>query len=420
MSAMEDPEVLDHGVLRFLTAGSVDDGKSTLIGRLLYDTKAILADQLAAIERTSQRRGLRLDLSLFTDGLVAEREQGITIDVAYRYFATALRKFIIADAPGHDQYTRNMVTAASTAQLAILLVDVRHGVVMQTRRHATIAHLLGIPHLVVAVNKMDLAGWRQDAFAAIVADFEAFARRTGIAGVRFVPMSALEGDMVVDRGTRLPWYDGPTLLQILETAEVPTALARAPLRFPVQYVSRPTATLPRGYMGRIESGAVAVGDRVIALPSGLATTVREIRTFDGSLARAGLHASVTLVLADELDISRGDMLVAEHAAPAPTRHLDATVCWLADAPLDPRRSFLLRHTTREVRAGIVRIDHLWNTTTQTKVAAPARFARNDIGDLTVTLARPVFADRYADNRATGAFILIDEATNGTVGAGLIR
>ena len=224
MSAMDDPQVLDHGVLRFLTAGSVDDGKSTLIGRLLYDTKAILADQLAAIERTSQRRGLTLDLSLFTDGLVAEREQGITIDVAYRYFATALRKFIIADAPGHDQYTRNMVTAASTAHLAILLVDARHGVVMQTRRHATIAHLLGIPHLVVAVNKMDLVGWRQDAFAKIGADFQAFARRTGIDDVRFVPMSALEGDMVVDRGLHLPWYDGPTLLQILETAEVPTAL----------------------------------------------------------------------------------------------------------------------------------------------------------------------------------------------------
>ncbi|MEO8674461.1 MAG: GTP-binding protein [Casimicrobiaceae bacterium] len=420
MSAMDHPDVLDHGVLRFLTAGSVDDGKSTLIGRLLYDTKAILADQLAAIERTSRRRGQALDLSLFTDGLIAEREQGITIDVAYRYFATGLRKFIIADAPGHDQYTRNMVTAASTAHLAILLVDARHGVVMQTRRHATIAHLLGIPHLVVAVNKMDLVDWQKGAYDNIVTDFKRFAQRTGISDVRFVPMSALEGDMIVDRGSRLPWYDGPTLLQILETAEVPETLATAPFRFPVQYVSRPTAASPRAYMGRIESGAIAVGDRVTALPSGATTKVREIRTYDGPLARAGLHAAVTLVLADAIDVSRGDMLVREDAAPATTRRLDATVCWLADASLDPRRAYLLRHTTREVRASIVRIDHLWSTTTQTKVPAPATLARNDIGDVTLTLAQPVFADRYTENRATGAFILIDEATNGTVGAGLIR
>ena len=421
MSAIENPNLLDHGVLRFLTAGSVDDGKSTLIGRLLYDTKAILADQLAAIEQTSKRRGQALDLSLLTDGLVAEREQGITIDVAYRYFATALRKFIIADAPGHEQYTRNMVTAASTAHLAILLVDARHGVVAQTRRHATIAHLLGISHLVVAVNKMDLVDWRRDVYDAIVADFRAFAGRAGMGGdVVFVPMSALEGDMIVDRGRRLAWYEGPTLLQILETAEVPTSLERAPFRFPVQYVSRPTATLPRAYMGRIESGAIAVGDHVTALPSGLTTTVREIRTFDGSLARAGLHAAVALVLADELDISRGDMLAHADAIPATTRRIDATVCWLADEALDPRRTYLLRHTTREVRAGVLRIDHLWNTTTQLRVAAPARLARNDIGDIALMLTQPVFADRYLDNRATGGFILIDEATNGTVGAGMVR
>jgi sulfate adenylyltransferase subunit 1 len=277
MSAIDDPAILDHGVLRFLTAGSVDDGKSTLIGRLLYDTKAILADQLAAIERTSAKRGQTLDLSLLTDGLVAEREQGITIDVAYRYFATALRKFIIADAPGHEQYTRNMVTAASTAQLAILLVDARHGIVTQTRRHATLAHLLGIPFLVVAINKMDLVGYREDAYAGMVNDFLAFAERSGIRDVRFVPISALGGDMVVDRGANLDWYDGPTLLQILETVEVPQRPAEAPLRFPIQYVARPTATLPRGYMGRIESGALAVGDRVVVLPTGATTRVREIR-----------------------------------------------------------------------------------------------------------------------------------------------
>jgi len=420
MSALEPPEVLDHGVLRLLTAGSVDDGKSTLIGRLLYDSKAILADQLAAIERGSQRRGLALDLSLLTDGLVAEREQGITIDVAYRYFATALRKFIIADAPGHEQYTRNMVTAASTAQLAVLLVDARHGVVAQTRRHATLAHRLGIPHLVVAINKMDLVGWRQDVFEAIAADFGAFAARSGIDDVRFVPMSALEGDMVVDRGARLPWYDGPTLLSILETAEVSQTLVRAPFRFPVQFVARPTATEPRRYMGRIESGSIAVGDRIAVLPSGLTTTVRAIRTFDGDLPRAGLHAAVSLVLADELDVSRGDLIASEVGAPAVARALDATLCWLADAPLDPRRRYLLRHTTREVRATVPRIDHLWNVATQSIEPAPPQLARNDIGRVSLSLAQPVFVDRYADNRATGSFILIDEATNDTVAAGLVE
>jgi sulfate adenylyltransferase subunit 1 len=420
MAALEPREVLDHGVLRFLTAGSVDDGKSTLIGRLLYDTKAILADQLAAIERTSQRRGQVLDLSLLTDGLVAEREQGITIDVAYRYFATALRKFIIADAPGHEQYTRNMVTAASTAQLAILLVDARHGVATQTRRHATLAHLVGIPHLVVAVNKMDLVDFSEAVYAGIVTDFVAFAERSAIEGVRFVPISALAGDMVVDRGDRLGWYDGPTLLQILETVEVTQTLADAPFRLPVQYVTRPADTQPRGYMGRIESGSIEAGDLVTALPSGLSTRVREIRTFDGPQARAGLHAPVTLVLDDELDISRGDMLVRAGAAPAIGRQLDATVCWLGDAPLDLRRKYVLRHTTREVRARVDRIDHRWNVSTQTEEPAPATLVRNEIGRVALTLAQPVFADRYADNRATGSFILIDEATNNTVAAGMVR
>ncbi len=420
MSAGDAVSIRDRGVLRFLTAGSVDDGKSTLIGRLLYDTKAILADQLAAVERTSQRRGQTLDLSLFTDGLVAEREQGITIDVAYRYFATAARKFIIADAPGHEQYTRNMVTAASTAELAILLVDARHGIVTQTRRHATLAHLLGIPHLVVAVNKMDLVDYREDAFARIVGDFVDFAERSGIDDVRFVPMSALVGDMVVDRGNRLDWYDGPTLLAILETVDAPRALAGAPLRFPVQYVARPTATLPRGYMGRIESGSIAVGDPVTALPSGLTTRIREIRTWNGARQNAGLHAAVTLVLDDELDISRGDMLVGGAAPPAVSGAVEATLCWLSDAPLDPRRKYILRHTTREARARIDRIDHRWNVTTQAREPAPATLARNDIGRVTVSLAQPVFADRYTDSAATGSFILIDEVSNNTVAAGLIQ
>jgi sulfate adenylyltransferase subunit 1 len=419
MSAIERYDLLEHGVLRFLTAGSVDDGKSTLIGRLLYDTKAILADQLAAIERTSQKRGTALDLSLLTDGLVAEREQGITIDVAYRYFATALRKFIIADAPGHEQYTRNMVTAASTAQLAVLLVDARHGVVTQTRRHATLAHLLGIPHLIVAVNKMDLVDYSEIVFAGIVADFLAFAERNGIDDVRFVPMSAVTGEMVVDRGENLDWYEGPTLLQILETVDVQQALAGAPFRFPVQYVARATATLPRGYMGRVESGSIAVGDAVTVLPSGISSRVREIRGSD-TQERAGLHAAITLVLDDAIDISRGDMLVHGNASPVTRRDLDATLCWLSEAPLDPRRSYLLRHTTREVRARISGIDHLWDIATQARQPSPDTLRMNDIGHAELTLAQPVFVDRYADNRATGSFILIDEASHNTVAAGLIQ
>jgi sulfate adenylyltransferase subunit 1 len=420
MGGRDHVQIADRGVLRFLTAGSVDDGKSTLIGRLLYDTKAILADQLAAIERTSQRRGQALDLSLLTDGLVAEREQGITIDVAYRYFATAARKFIIADAPGHEQYTRNMVTAASTAQLAILLVDARHGIVTQTRRHATLAHLLGIPHLVVAVNKMDLVEFREDAFAAIVDDFLAFAGRSGIDDVQFVPMSALDGDMVVDRGDRLHWYAGPTLLEILEAADLPSDLAAAPFRFPVQYVARPTPAQPRAYAGRIEAGTVAVGDEIAVLPSGRRTRVREIRAYDRSLSRAGLHASVTLVLADEIDVSRGDMLVHVCHAPEVVRALTATVCWLDEAPLDRNRKYLLRHTTREVRTRIDRIDYLWNVSTQECAPAPTTLATNDIARIGLTLAQPAFPDRYADSTATGSFILIDETTNNTVAAGLIE
>jgi len=420
MSAIERYDLLEHGVLRFLTAGSVDDGKSTLIGRLLYDTKTILADQLAAIERTSQKRGTALDLSLLTDGLVAEREQGITIDVAYRYFATALRKFIIADAPGHEQYTRNMVTAASTAQLAVLLVDARHGVVTQTRRHATLAHLLGIQHLIVAVNKMDLVDYDQSVFAGIVADFLAFAERSGMENMRFVPMSALTGEMVVERGGKLDWYEGPTLLQILETVDVEQKLAEAPFRFPIQYVARPTATLPRGYMGRIESGSIAVGDAVTVLPSGVSSRVREIRGYDGTRKRAGLHAAVTLVLADAIDISRGDMLVHRNKSPVSRRDLDATLCWLSETPLDSRRNYFLRHTTREVRARIGGIDHLWDVATQERQPAPDTLRMNDIGRVGLTLAQPVFADRYADNRVTGSFVLVDEATNNTVAAGLIQ
>jgi sulfate adenylyltransferase subunit 1 len=422
MSARDKLDVLEHGVLRFLTAGSVDDGKSTLIGRLLYDTKAVLADQLAALSRTSRQRGQDLDLSLLTDGLTAEREQGITIDVAYRYFATALRKFIIADAPGHEQYTRNMVTAASTAELAVLLVDARHGILTQTRRHATLAHLLGIPHLVVAVNKMDLVDFREEDYARIVADFRAFAEWTGIddAAVRFVPMSALTGDMVVERGTNLDWYTGPTLLQILETAPIGERTNHAPFRYPVQYVARPTETSRRGYLGRVEAGSIAVGDAVAIMPGGRTTRVREIRTFDGPRNRAELHDAVTLTLADEIDVSRGDMLVSAADAPQPARAVTATLCWFDERPLDRRRSYLLRHTTREVRVRVDRLDYLWNVATQDHEPVPHALAMNDIGQARLTLAQPIVADRYVDNHATGSFILIDEATNGTVAAGLIR
>ena len=420
MSVRDDIDALDHGVLRFLTAGSVDDGKSTLIGRLLYDTRSVLADQLAAIEHASKRRGQTLDLSLLTDGLIAEREQGITIDVAYRYFATAIRKFIIADAPGHEQYTRNMVTAASTAQLAILLVDARHGVAAQTRRHAALAHLVGVPELVVAVNKMDLVGFRQHAFERIVADFRLLAERIGIGAFHCVPMSALHGDMVVDRGSRLDWYAGPTLLQILETVEAPRSLSSQPFRFPVQYVARPAGNRRRGYLGRVEAGSIAVGDAVHVLPGGKATAVRAIRTFDGDLAQAGLHASVTLELADEIDVSRGDLVVAAKSAPQVVLAVSADLTWLGETALAPARNYALRHTTREVRARVTRVvDHL-NIATQTRDATSEPLRLNDIGRVEIALAKPIAPDRYADNRATGSFVLIDEATNATVAAGMIR
>jgi len=417
MATIERIDRGEQGVLRFLTAGSVDDGKSTLIGRLLHDSKAILADQLASIERTSRRRGQALDLSLVTDGLVAEREQGITIDVAYRYFATARRKFIIADAPGHEQYTRNMVTAASTAQLAILLVDAQHGVVAQTRRHATIAHLLGIPHLVVAVNKMDLVGYRRETFATIVDEFARFAAHTGItAATHYIPLSALHGDMIVERGEHLPWHDGPPLLGLLETVEIPQPAENLPFRFPVQYVARFDAV--RGYMGRVESGAVQVGDAVTVLPSGRTTRVRDIRVFEGSRSMARRHDNVTLILDDAVDVARGDMLVHANDAAPVARAIDATLCWLGNEPLATARTYRLRHATRELRARVSRIGRRWEITDAPP--AGATLAMNDIGEVGLDLAEPIVADAYSVNAATGHFILIDEATNGTVAAGMIR
>ncbi|MBI4985981.1 MAG: sulfate adenylyltransferase subunit CysN [Rhodocyclales bacterium] len=429
MSAIEHlPEFeqsIDNGLLRFLTCGSVDDGKSTLIGRLLYDTKAILADTLHAIERSSQKRGLAVaDLSLLTDGLQAEREQGITIDVAYRYFTTGRRKYIIADAPGHEQYTRNMVTAASTANLAIILIDARKGVLTQTRRHSAIAQLVGIPHLVVAINKMDLVDYDQATFEKIRADYLAFAAKLGIEDVRFIPLSALNGDMVVERGERLDWYQGPTLIEILESAPAAHSERDERFRFPVQYVCRPQKSDDpelhdfRGFMGRVESGTVAIGDEVLVLPAGRSTRIKDIRLHERSLPSAVAEQSITLLLADEIDISRGDMIVGVNAAPSAANETTATVCWLSETPLDPARRYLLRHTTREVRAKVVAIAERLDINTLERAPAE-RLAMNDIARVSLRLAQPIFADAYAENRATGAFILIDEATNNTVGAGMI-
>ena len=412
----------DRGLLRFLTCGSVDDGKSTLIGRLLVDTRSVLADALSAIERTSRRRGLSAtDLSLLTDGLSAEREQGITIDVAYRYFSTGTRKYIIADAPGHEQYTRNMVTAGSTAHLAIILVDARKGVLTQTRRHSYLAHQLGIPHLVIAVNKMDLVDWSEEVFARIQAEYLAFAARLGIAAVRFLPMSALTGDMVVERGERLPWWRGPTLLEILEEAPAEHTEGREPFRFPVQWVCRPHDEAHhdfRGFTGRIESGRVAVGDEVLVLPSGRTTRVKAIRLGEVALTEAVAEQSVLLQLEDELDVSRGDLLCHPSAAPAPTRTLEAVLCWLSERPLSPARRYLLRHTTRESKAQLGAIAWRLDLAALEQVPAEA-LAMNDIGRVTLKLAQPVAADPYRENRATGAFIVIDEASNDTVGAGMV-
>ena len=414
----------DHGLLRFLTCGSVDDGKSTLIGRLLVDTRSVLADALSAIERTSRRRGLAaVDLSLLTDGLSAEREQGITIDVAYRYFSTGTRKYIIADAPGHEQYTRNMVTAGSTAHLAIILVDARKGVLTQTRRHSCIAQQLGIPHLLVAVNKMDLVGWSEEVFNRIQADYQAFAGHIGIDRVGFIPMSALTGDMVVERGEHLAWWRGPTLLEVLEQVPSPHAEEAEPFRFPVQWVCRPQTEAHhdfRGFAGRVESGSVAVGDEVQVLPSGQASRVKAIWLGEVALREASGDQSVLLQLEDHVDVSRGDLLVRPSEAPAlaPRRQVEAMLCWLSERPLSTTRRYLVRHTTRETKAQVTGV--AWRLDLATLARVPAdSLAMNDLGRVSLRLAQPIAADRYAEARSTGAFIVIDEASNDTVGAGMI-
>jgi sulfate adenylyltransferase subunit 1 len=418
---------VDLGVLRFLTCGSVDDGKSTLIGRLLFDTKTLLTDTLANLERNAQRRGLTaMDLSLLTDGLVAEREQGITIDVAYRYFATARRKFIIADSPGHVQYTRNMFTAASTADAAVLLVDARKGLLPQTRRHATIACLLGVRHLVVAVNKMDQVDYDAGRFAQISADFRAWLdlQPSLRVAVDFLPLSALEGANVVDRDPRLAWFDGPTLIELLERLPANESDVAAPLRLPVQWVCRPEQADFRGYAGRVESGSIAVGDEIVVFPSGARTRVTGLAIGPQARQRAVVGESIMVTLADDVDISRGDLLAsATHAPPVPVSRLEAAVCWLSQTPLEPRREYLLRQATRETRvrvAGVAARLDIENLRWDGSAAATAgAVAANDIVRLQLGTQNPIAADRYEAFRAIGSLILIDPVSNNPIAAGVV-
>jgi len=409
------------GTLRFTTAGSVDDGKSTLIGRLLLDAKGLLEDQLAAVARTSAKRGaVGLDLSLFTDGLTIEREQGITVDVAYRYFATPQRRFIIADNPGHEQYTRNMVTGSSTSDLSVILVDATRGISRQTRRHAAVAQLLAIPRVVVAVNKMDQVGWNQSVYEEIGADFASIAESLGLSAVSLIPISALEGDMVVRRGEHMPWYEGPTLLDVLETAEPGRSASH--LRLPVQLVSRSrfgTRGEHRGYLGRIESGILRAGDTVLVSPEGHEARVDEIVTLDGTLQSAAAGQSVTVVLDRQVDIARGDVLSHIQDAPIPARRFDARLTWLDRDPLVPGRRYWLKHGTKSVRASIEKLQARLDLETLQPDFAPTTLAFNDLGAVRIAVAQPIAADRYADNRATGSFILVDEATHQTVAGGMI-
>jgi sulfate adenylyltransferase subunit 1 len=412
-------------LLRLATAGSVDDGKSTLVGRLLYDTKSVLADQLDAVHRASVDKGLSTpDLSLLVDGLRSEREQGITIDVAYRYFATPRRSFVLADTPGHVQYTRNTVTGASTAQLAVLLVDARKGVLEQTRRHAAVLALLGVPRLVVAVNKIDLVDYDEAAFEVIAKEFTDHATALGypLGSVLAIPVSALIGDNVVDRSERTPWYAGPTLLEHLETVPVEPDPHHIPFRFPVQYVIRPrTPEHPdyRGYAGQVASGTVTPGDEVVVLPAGLRTTVTRIDTPDGPLAEASAGASVTLVLADDLDIARGDLIAVAAAPPRVTGELDATLAWLADKPLRHNARVLVKHGTRTVAAIVTTLVSRFDEQQLSTVGNPENLQLNEIGRVLLRTAEPLPVDDYAANRRTGSFLVIDPADGTTLAAGLV-
>jgi len=414
-------------LLRFTTAGSVDDGKSTLIGRLLYDSKQVFEDQLAHLAQASERRGGEgtLDLALLTDGLRAEREQGITIDVAYRYFATAKRRFIIADCPGHRQYTRNMVTGASTADVAVVLIDARRGVLEQSKRHAFISALLGIPEMVVAINKMDLVDHSQARYEELIEEFGGFAGKLrGVKGISYIPMSALNGDNVVERSTRMPWYDGPVLLELLEQVEVAYDHPNAkPARFPVQWVIRPSASGAdadyRGYAGQLASGVLRRGDEVAVLPGSGRTRIAAIDTYEGELEEAMAPMSLTLRLEDELDVSRGALICHPEEAPAVAREIEADLCWMAEELLRPGSRYVLKQTSHSASAVIDAIEELVDVHTLERVAAPQELGLNDIGRVRVRTSAPLVFDPYTSNRRTGSFILIDESSNATVGAGMI-
>ena len=424
---------LERGLLRFITAGSVDDGKSTLIGRLLFDSKGIFADQLDAISRARHKRtvGDTVDLSLLTDGLEAEREQGITIDVAYRYFATPKRKFIIADTPGHEQYTRNMVTGASTADAVIILIDVSKvklgddgsvDLLIQTKRHSTIAHLLQIEHVIVAVNKMDLINYDQTTYDRIIGAYQQFAKQLGLKAIHAIPLSALTGDNVVTPSDNMPWYQGPTLIDLLESISVYDEEHNSAFRFPVQLVARHNgheANDFRGYMGRIEAGTVSKGDKLLVQPGGQTATVKEILTLDGSLAQASAGQSVTILFEEYLDISRGDMLSCIEKPATLLKTVRADVCWLSEEPLDLRRKYWLKHTTKQVPARVTSIDSLLDINTQERHAGN-ELKLNGIARITLNVQQPLAADAYDDERATGSFILIDEVSHQTVAAGMIR
>ena len=415
---------LNMELLRFTTAGSVDDGKSTLIGRLLYDSKSIFQDQLEQIEQTSKNRGEEyVNLALLTDGLRSEREQGITIDVAYRYFSTPKRKFIIADTPGHIQYTRNMVTGASTANLAIILVDARNGVVEQTYRHSFIASLLQIPHVVICINKMDLVDYSQEKYEAVVEQFRHFASKLDVQDVRFIPISALLGDNVVERSKNMPWYEGPTLMYTLETVHIGSDHNLIDCRFPVQYVVRPMSNEYhdyRGYAGRVAGGVLKPGDEVMHLPSGITTRVAAIKTIEGNLDEAFPPQSVTLLLEDDVDISRGDMLVRENNQPKVGQDIDLMVCWMDDKkPLQLNGKYAIKHTTRDARCVVKEILYKVDVNTLHRIQDVHSLQLNEIGRIKIRTTVPLFYDEYRRNRNTGSLIIVDEATNTTVGAGMI-